>query len=143
MNPVPIRLRLSRARGFNLQTHSLATNGLPAVVVTRATEWGNPFRIESGKEVKSANPIWLVNTPGGSFCWIMESLEAAHQRAVEGFEVWLMLPRQERFRQRASIALAGHNLACACKEGLACHADVLLRIANAPQPEPATGADHG
>ncbi|WP_375453762.1 hypothetical protein [uncultured Methylobacterium sp.] len=37
-----VRLRLSRAKGFDLQAHSLAVNGLPAVVVARPTKWGNP-----------------------------------------------------------------------------------------------------
>ena len=39
----PVRLRLSRAKGFNLQDHSLATNGLSAVNVARPSKWGNPF----------------------------------------------------------------------------------------------------
>ena len=39
----PIRLRLSRARDFDLQAHSLAVNGLAAVNVARPTPLGNPF----------------------------------------------------------------------------------------------------
>lgn len=41
----PVRLRLSRKAGFNLQAHSLAVNGLPAVSVARGPgrKWGNPF----------------------------------------------------------------------------------------------------
>lgn len=31
--------------------------------------------------------------------------------------------------------LAGHDLACWCAPQLACHADVLLELANAPQPD--------
>jgi hypothetical protein len=41
----PIRLRLSRKKGFNLQEHSLATNGLPAVNCARPSRWGNPFKV--------------------------------------------------------------------------------------------------
>jgi hypothetical protein len=41
----PVRLQLSRRKGFNLQAKSRAVNGLPAVVVTRPGRWGNPFRI--------------------------------------------------------------------------------------------------
>lgn len=37
----PVRLRLSRAKGFNLQAHSRAVNGLGAVKVDRSTPWGN------------------------------------------------------------------------------------------------------
>lgn len=41
----PVRLQLSRRRGFDLQAHSQAVNGLPATVVARPGRWGNPFRI--------------------------------------------------------------------------------------------------
>jgi hypothetical protein len=55
----PVRLTLSRNRGFDLQALSLATNGLLAVVVARPTKWGNPFVIgepagESGEIVADA-----------------------------------------------------------------------------------------
>jgi len=43
----PVRLRLSRAKGFNLQALSRATNGLPAVSVARPSKWGNPFTSEN------------------------------------------------------------------------------------------------
>lgn len=41
----PVRLQLSRRKGFNLQALSLATNGLPAVKVARPGPWGNPFTV--------------------------------------------------------------------------------------------------
>ena len=42
----PVRLQLSRRKGFNLQALSRETNGLEAVVVTRASKkWGNPYYI--------------------------------------------------------------------------------------------------
>lgn len=37
----PVRLQLSRRKGFNLQALSRATNGLPAVKVARPTKFGN------------------------------------------------------------------------------------------------------
>ncbi len=43
--PHPIRLQLSRAPGFDLQTASHAANGLAAVKVDRTTIWGNPFTV--------------------------------------------------------------------------------------------------
>lgn len=43
--PKPVRLQLSRRKGFDLQALSMATNGLPAVNVARPTKWGNPFPI--------------------------------------------------------------------------------------------------
>lgn len=41
----PLRLQLSRRRGFDLQAHSHACNGRPATVVARPSRWGNPFRV--------------------------------------------------------------------------------------------------
>jgi hypothetical protein len=49
----PVRLRLSRSKGFNLQRHSLATNGLPAVNVARPSKWGNPFKFDDS----SVHPV--------------------------------------------------------------------------------------
>jgi hypothetical protein len=40
---LPVRLRLSRAKGFDLQATSRALNGLPAKSVARPGPWGNPF----------------------------------------------------------------------------------------------------
>jgi hypothetical protein len=41
----PLRLTLSRRKGFNLQAASHAANGLPATTVVRPGRWGNPFVI--------------------------------------------------------------------------------------------------
>lgn len=47
----PVRLRLSRKKGFSLQAVSVATNGLPAVNCARPTRWGNPFTFENSGKV--------------------------------------------------------------------------------------------
>ena len=41
----PVRLQLSRKRGFNLQAHSIATNGLPAVNCARPGHYGNGWAV--------------------------------------------------------------------------------------------------
>ena len=41
----PVRLRLSRKKGFDLHAWSLEVNGLPAVSVARPSKFGNPYRI--------------------------------------------------------------------------------------------------
>jgi len=41
----PVRLRLSRRKGFNLQALSKWTNGRDVVSVVRPGRWGNPFRV--------------------------------------------------------------------------------------------------
>ena len=42
---MPVRLKLSRKAGFNLQNESFKLNGLPCVKVSRPSKWGNPFKI--------------------------------------------------------------------------------------------------
>jgi len=52
MSGKPVRLRLSRRAGFDLQRASKAINGLPAVTVARPSRWGNPYRVaEFGRDV--------------------------------------------------------------------------------------------
>jgi hypothetical protein len=43
--PRPVRIQLSRAKGFSLQEHSRAINGLAAVNCTMPSKWGNPYRV--------------------------------------------------------------------------------------------------
>ena len=52
----PVRLQLSRRRGFNLQRLSLETNGLPAIACVRPGPWGNAFR---GHDAAFAFRDWL------------------------------------------------------------------------------------
>lgn len=114
----PIRLRLSRAKGFDLQAHSRAINGLPAVNVARPSKWGNPFVIGEMKSfINDAPPHNVVIFQPASI-----------EECVTAFEGLVSQPKHA-----AEIAkLRGHNLACWCDPNSAtpCHADVLLRLAN-------------
>ncbi|RWB85962.1 MAG: DUF4326 domain-containing protein [Mesorhizobium sp.] len=103
----PVRLRLSRAKGFDLQALSIATNGLPAINVARPTKWGNPFRVGM-----------LDQRTGGT-------MDA--DTAVERY-----LSKLLRHGREVEVAhdLRGKNLACWCRPGQPCHADILLEIAN-------------
>jgi hypothetical protein len=100
----PVRLRLSRAKGFALQRESKRINGLDAVNVARPSRWGNPFRI--GPE----------RTRGEAIAMFREALA----RGELPFGI-----------ADVRAELRGKNLACWCPEGEPCHAEVLLRIANA------------
>jgi hypothetical protein len=78
-----------------------------AVYVGRPSVWGNRYRV--------ANPpreLGDVPTP---------------QQAVDGFRRMWAQPHQRAFIQEK---LRGHDLACWCPLDQACHADVLLEIAN-------------
>ena len=114
----PVRLRLSRARGFDLQAFSRATNGLPATVVARPSRWGNPYRIAP------AYSDALCTLP-----------EITPELAVSLFrDRWRdMLETWPSARERIGL-LRGRNLACWCAAGAPCHADVLLELAKGAQP---------
>jgi hypothetical protein len=96
MTERPVRLQLSRKKGFNLQALSRATNGLPAVNVARPSKWGNPYRVGT--------------------CMIPDA-----RAAVDAFAANLPISID-------LSELGGKNLACFCKPGSACHADVLLEL---------------
>lgn len=99
-NVKPARLQLSRRRGFNLQALSLTTNGLEAVRVCRPSKWGNPFPVSE---------------------WGRDIAIAKYRKE---------LARLIDFGALDPNELRGKNLACFCKLDEACHADVLLEIAN-------------
>lgn len=76
---------------------------LPAntVYVGRPTKWGNPFR------------------PGP---------DLTRTRMIAKYRAYL---RRKPELMKALPELRGKNLACWCKPGDPCHADVLLKLANA------------
>ena len=99
----PVRLQLSRRAGFDLQQLSRSQNRLPAARVSRPGKWGNPF---------------VAGTPG-----IPNAAEA-----VKRFRLDLLL----RLSRDPGLLepLRKKNLACWCRLGGSCHADVLLDLAN-------------
>ena len=99
----PVRLTLSRRKGYNLQAASRAANGLAARTVARPGRWGNPFRI--GRDGTQA-------------------------QCASRYRNWLMQPERAALRREAIESLAGNNLACWCAPGTPCHADVLLAVVN-------------
>lgn len=121
----PVRLQLSRRKGFDLQALSRTANGLPVVSVARPGKWGNPWRI--GMKRGSHNEE----------TYLEESVKDA-ATAVLFFKEMLDYTNRP-YPSHAEIAaqLSGHNLACWCKPGAPCHADVLLDLANRCQCDPA------
>nr|WP_295465295.1 DUF4326 domain-containing protein [Mesorhizobium sp.] len=136
---VPVRLQLSRRKHFVLQLESLATNGLPAVSVARPTRWGNP---------------WPVDHEGTAMHCLTLGLDGDDRKdraaaAVDLFRTWIdggkvnelvasFLARPGRSRplvRHIQRDLRGKNLACWCRPGSPCHADVLLDLANRPACE--------
>ena len=115
----PVRLQLSRKGGFDLQAASRALNGLPAKVVTRPGRWGNPFSIDEtaeryglGRDAAQAKAVAMCGE------WLKGTLDAK------------LSPGPPPSRAEIRAELKGHNLACWCKPGTPCHADVLIKMAN-------------
>lgn len=94
-----------------------------AIIVTRPGKWGNPFTI-----MRTSRQGWLIydDRPGhqgeGYLC-SLPTQELAQREAVKRF-------RKSLHRQIDLSELRGHDLVCWCAPGTACHADVLLELAN-------------
>ncbi|MDR3473884.1 MAG: DUF4326 domain-containing protein [Devosia sp.] len=116
----PQRITFHRVKGFDLQGTSRALNGLPARMVTRPGKWGNPFEI---KDVAQRFGL---------------DAKAAQAKAVALHGEWLrgeLDPPFDPDHAPPPVAdivaeLGGHNLACWCKQGEPCHADLLIQLAN-------------
>jgi hypothetical protein len=136
----PQRVQLSRTKGWRMPVNT--------VKVDRTTRWGNPFDFRrsdycwaalsfgcrgdaAGRQEASVRAFreW-IDPPYGR-----QTVSSEHQPKMVGTggEVALgppitagAAPSREEIRK----ALRGKNLACWCKPGTPCHADVLLEIAN-------------
>ena len=99
---MPERIQRKRSKGWKMPPNT--------VYVGRGSKFGNPFKItedRDAREVVSAFEIWL--TVDGVHAGIPEKKVA-------------ILDNIEK--------LKGKNLACWCKIGAPCHADVLLKLVN-------------
>ena len=121
----PKRIRLRRTKGWQ------KPDG--AIVVSRPTRWGNPYRLASGTRHT------LVDAWGHeSFCapgeWRGVAVRRFREDLVDGRLPYSVEDVQEQ--------LAGHDLACWCPlwdnagNPSPCHADVLLEIANLRREAP-------
>ncbi len=104
----PVRLQRSRAKGSKLTS----PNGLPVVVVTRGTKWGNPFATAMDFDA------WLRDGNAYHYFQLLPPRPHIDELSRRRLVILESLP-----------AIRGKNLACWCKDG-PCHADVLLALAN-------------
>ena len=120
---MPVGLRLSRKKGFDLQAWSREVNGLDAVNVARPHLFGNPFSVlpqhPPGKEFGIIGLARTIAVPTA-------------EDAVACFDEMLDQPGETADKLRAALhTLRRKNLACWCRLEDACHRNVLLRRANA------------
>jgi len=105
---VPIRVQLKRRKGWKMPPNT--------VKVDRTTKWGNPFIVgEQGKRVECVYLFRLL-------CIGAINISCGLKPGIQ--EAWIAHAGRNIWRLR------GKNLACWCPLGSACHADVLLEIAN-------------
>jgi len=113
---MPERIQLQRTAGWRMPANTIK--------VTRPGAYGNPFvvwRHDDGQ--------WMVSE--SSCHWQAPSKEAAQALAVEKFAASITKSTGHYGGRTWLAPLRGKNLACWCKPGTPCHADVLLRLANA------------
>lgn len=106
---MPKRIQFQRKKGFRLPEN--------CVRVSRPSRWGNPYKIGDKKEYRTASGAVLVDR-------LMTRDEVLRE-----FENCL----QDNLRRDNTILepLRGKDLACFCRLQDDCHADILLKYANA------------
>lgn len=110
----PVRLQLSRRKGFNLQAHSRAVNGLPAVNCARPGPWGNPFIV--GRDGTTTECVELYRALLGFGPCLTCRAEVDDQLAAKQY----LLAHLDDLR--------GNNLACWCKPWNLCHVGVIFDV---------------
>lgn len=112
--PRPVRVQLSRKKGWRMPSNTIK--------VSRPSVFGNPFK------------CYRSLADAGEKQWSQDEAVTLFRKWIEGVDV---VPDTGTETYRPSVdeiraELRGKNLACWCKPGTPCHADVLLAIANDP-----------
>ena len=116
----PRRIQRQRTKGWRMPENT--------VYVGRPSKWGNPFNADHYKLVLDDGRV--IYGAGGP---------PSKERQAELFALFMqhgVMPDRERTMTELRAELAGKNLACWCPltdaqgNHVACHADVLLELAN-------------
>jgi len=99
---MPKRIQRKRTKGWKMPPNT--------VYVGRPTIFGNPFRREDGDGEFALR----------QFCRWLNGARGTGGGGLRRLAVLARIPE-----------LRGKDLACFCKEGAPCHADILLELANA------------
>lgn len=135
----PKRFQLSRRKGYRKPEGG--------IVCTRASKWGNPFRViferRPVRKPGSRSPLsrcpvrgsWVVRTAKGFVSSFAERGEAV-ECAPDHFRIALRFaPSDLGFTvDDVRRELAGKDLGCFCALDAPCHVDVLLRVVNGGEP---------
>ena len=116
---MPERIQLRRTKGWRMPPNT--------VKVDRTTPWGNPFLVGSqGPAIRCV--YYYVMMICGLHC-LSTGVECGKRQDVA--YAALMAAKKDRY-----APLRGKNLACWCRPGQPCHADVLIEIANRTRRQP-------
>ena len=117
MGARPQRIQLRRTKGWRMPENT--------VKVDRSTRFGSPFTVAKAREagIRGSDEDLAAICVRAFREWVSDPSETSHWIGPESLTA--------RARVLDNIdALRGKNLACWCKLGAPCHADVLLEIAN-------------
>jgi len=112
---MPKRIQVHRVKGWRLPPGT--------VKVDRSSKWGNPYQV-----VHDPTWGWLVVRGNLRYWPHFKCRDAAAALAVRWYATRYL---GKRLRAAARRDLRGKDLACWCRAGRSCHADVLLEVANA------------
>ena len=120
MSEKPIRIQLRRTKGWRMPPNTIK--------VDRSTSLGNPYKVGdyiakgpwSGATLKTTEQVVTFFR-----LWVEEAIAGRALPQDNGDPA----PTAEEVR-RTFERIRGKNLACWCRAGEPCHADVLLEIAN-------------
>jgi hypothetical protein len=114
---MPQRIQLCRTKGWRMPANT--------VIVARPTKWGNPFHV-----TKAAAREYAAGDPFLQMMDAQHGVSTTPEAAVHYFRRFLRTKTGRQICRDAKKELRGKNLACWCKPGAPCHADVLLELAN-------------
>jgi hypothetical protein len=110
---MPKRIQRKRTKGWKMPPNT--------VYVGRPTKWGNPFKVGDTVKNHFGKEFLIETTEQAVNCYRNLVLIKLNPGFILG---------QELFTEADLSELRGKDLACWCKEGEQCHADVLLELCN-------------
>jgi hypothetical protein len=108
----PIRVQLSRAKGWRMPPNT--------VKVDRTTKWGNPFVVGPHGKAKDCVKYFALGLCG---------YDVLGLKTGDGKWTIDVMHDYRKTVKRDIYRLRDKNLACWCRPGAPCHADILLQIA--------------